>query len=64
MGLSGVSILKRVFVFVVIPKIATANPVPDFQLIDVNATSPRSGAVVSPRDYRHQVTAYYFGAAT
>lgn len=38
--------------------------VPDFALSDENDTSPRSGQLVSPRDYRHQVTAWYFGAAT
>lgn len=38
--------------------------VPDFALEDENPTSPRRGEVVSPRDYRHQVTAWYFGAAT
>lgn len=38
--------------------------VPDFNLSDVNASSPRFGATVSPRDYRHQVSAYYFGSAT
>jgi hypothetical protein len=40
-----------------------AQPVPDFRLPDVNPTSPRFGAAVSPRDYRLQVSGYYFGAA-
>lgn len=38
-------------------------PVPDFLLEDKNESSPRFGKMVSPRDYRHQVTAYYFGQA-
>jgi len=38
-------------------------PVPDFQLRDVNPHSPRASATVSPRDYRLQISAYYFGAA-
>lgn len=38
-----------------------AEPVADFALADTNTTSPRYGQLVSPRDYRHQVTAYYFG---
>jgi len=41
-----------------------ADPVPDFMLEDQNPSSPRFGDQVSPRDYRHQVSAYYFGSAT
>ena len=37
--------------------------VPDFLLRDVNRSSVRQGAEVSPRDYRLQVSAYYFGSA-
>jgi hypothetical protein len=37
---------------------------PDFALLDVNPGSPRSGQVVSPRDYLGQVSAWYFGHAT
>lgn len=37
--------------------------VADFKLEDVNTTSPRYQQDVSPRDYRHQVSAYYFGSA-
>ena len=40
-----------------------AEPVPDFQLRDLNPHSARSGQTVSPRDYRLQISAYYFGAA-
>jgi hypothetical protein len=40
------------------------DPVPDFSLLDVNDTSPRSGETVSPRDYAGQVSAWYFGHAT
>jgi len=59
-----VQILPLVFALALFPAISPADPVPDFELVDMNATSPRSGETVSPRDYRHQVTAYYFGAAT
>ena len=41
----------------------SAAPVPDFSLVDKNSTSPRSGSLVSPRDYRQQISAYYFGSA-
>ncbi len=36
---------------------------PDFQLQDVNSRSSRKAALVSSRDYRLQIAAYYFGAA-
>ena len=38
--------------------------VPDFSLQDINTNSDRrkaTGLYVSPRDYLHQVTAWYFG---
>ncbi len=35
----------------------------DFKLPDANPTSPRFGEEVSPRDYRHQVSLWYFGSA-
>ncbi len=38
-------------------------PVPDFKLVDVNPNSPRYGRTISPRDYRLQISAYYFGDA-
>jgi hypothetical protein len=44
-----------------------AEPVPDFQLRDLNTASPRysaAAAAVSPRDYILQVSGYYFGHAT
>ncbi len=41
-----------------------AGPVSDFGLEDVNATSPRVGQVVSPRDYLQKVSGWYFGHAT
>lgn len=47
----------------VVPVIAV-EPIADFSLPDVNPTSPRFEQMVSPRDYLHQVTAYYFGAST
>jgi len=42
---------------------ATVEPVPDFLLRDVNPNSPRNTKMVSPRDYRLQISAFYFGAA-
>ncbi len=42
----------------------SAEPVPDFNLPDVNATSPQAGTEVSPRDYQHRISVYYFGSAT
>lgn len=36
---------------------------PDFRLRDVNPNSPRNGREVSPRDYRLQISAYYFGSS-
>lgn len=38
-------------------------PMPDFRLTDVNPNSARHTQSVSPRDYRLQIAAYYFGAA-
>lgn len=40
-----------------------AEPVPDFRLPDVNPSSVRYRAEVSPRDYLLQVSGYYFGDA-
>jgi hypothetical protein len=40
-----------------------AEPKPDFLVRDVNPNSPRNGQAVSPRDYRLQISAFYFGAA-
>jgi hypothetical protein len=34
---------------------------PDFALPDVNPDSERSGQQVSPRQYRQQITVWYFG---
>lgn len=41
-----------------------AGPLSDFGLDDVNATSPRFGESVSPRDYLQKVSGWYFGHAT
>ena len=38
--------------------------VPDFLLEDVNDTSPTFGVMVSPRDERGKISAWYFGSAT
>ena len=51
------SLLALVFA----PSIAIATPQPDFTLPDVNPNSIRSGEMISPRDYRQQITVYYFG---
>jgi len=48
---------------VVFTAAASAQMLPDFSLVDVNTNSARSAAVVSPRDYLLQVSAYYFGEA-
>lgn len=42
---------------------AQGNPVADFRLRDENPNSPRYRTEVSPRDYRLQISAFYFGAA-
>jgi len=39
-------------------------PMPDFDLVDVNATSPTTGLAVSPRDYLAKVSGWYFGHST
>jgi len=39
---------------------ATAEPQPDFSIRDSNIASGRGGDLVSPRDYRQQVTVWYF----
>lgn len=38
--------------------------VPDFSLVDVNPASRTAGQAVSPRDYLHRVSAWYFGHST
>ncbi len=38
--------------------------VSDFAVLDVNADSPRSQELVSPRDYLGRVSAWYFGHST
>lgn len=37
---------------------------PDFELTDLNPTSPRFGEVVSPRDYLQKVSGWYFTHST
>jgi hypothetical protein len=41
-----------------------AEPAPDFQLEDVNATSATFGQIVSPRDYLEKTSGWYFGHST
>jgi hypothetical protein len=41
-----------------------AEPMQDFRLVDANPNSARFGQTVSPRDYRLQISAYYFGYAS
>lgn len=38
--------------------------VPDFQLADVNPNSATFDTLVSPRDYRQRLSAWYFGSST
>jgi hypothetical protein len=47
-------------------QVTTGEPLamPDFGLLDVNATSATFGQVVSPRDYLESVSGWYFGHAT
>ena len=40
------------------------NMVPNFLLLDVNATSDTYGQLVSPRHYLGQVSAWFFGHST
>ena len=42
----------------------STEPVPDFELLDVNPTSTTYDTPVSPRDYITYVSGYYFGSAT
>jgi hypothetical protein len=37
-----------------------AGGMPDFCLVDINPTSPRSGDSISPRDYLGEVSGWYF----
>jgi len=37
---------------------------PDFQILDVNTSSPTYDQIVSPRDHLGEVSAWYFGHAT
>jgi hypothetical protein len=57
-------IMRAMFLFLTVQLGFSLEPVADFRLPDVNMTSPRSGEEVSPRDYLHRVTVYYFGAST
>lgn len=47
-----------------VPDFSVGNPVPDFTLEDVNATSPTVGQTVGPANYAGMATAWYFGHAT
>jgi hypothetical protein len=57
-------VTKFLSVFLTTAISLSANPLPDFKLVDVNETSPRSGKEVSPRNYQHKISVYYFGAST
>ena len=46
------------------PPLGAGQEAPAFSVVDVNPTSPRSGEMVSPRDYLERVSAWYFGHAT
>jgi hypothetical protein len=54
-------IKRLISLFLLTVPVIADEPAPDFKLVDANKSSPRSGELVSPRDYFHQVTAYYFG---
>ncbi|MGK0190525.1 MAG: hypothetical protein ACI9R3_006353 [Verrucomicrobiales bacterium] len=41
--------------------VAQADPQPEFALPDINPESERSGQAISPRNYKQQITAWYFG---
>lgn len=43
---------------------AGPNALPDFSLLDVNASSPTSSEQVSPRDYLEKVSGWYFTHST
>ena len=40
---------------------AVGAPIASFALNDLNPGSPRTGQVLSPRDYGQWISAYYFG---
>ena len=40
------------------------DPMPEFQLVDLNPGSSRAGQTISPRDYLEQVSGWYFIHAT
>jgi hypothetical protein len=46
------------------PPTSDGEPVPEFSLPDTNPTSSRFEEMVSPRDYRGRISAWYFGYAT
>jgi hypothetical protein len=43
---------------------ASAQPMPDFALVDVNPASTRYRTQVSPRDELDRISAWYFGHST
>lgn len=45
-------------------KAKTGDPVPVFEIVDVNPNSATYNQEVSPRDYLKKVSAWYFGSAT
>lgn len=40
------------------------DPLPAFELEDINPASDRFGETISPRDYLSQVSGWYFGHST
>lgn len=44
--------------------VLSPSAMPDFELTDLNPTSPRFGEVVSPRDYLQEVSGWYFTHST
>ncbi len=47
-----------------LPLASSDEPVPDFALLDVNPTSSTYDQLVSPRDFLHRASGWYFGHAT
>jgi|GEM_PF-2156585 hypothetical protein len=52
------------FLMMAILPVFSVEPVSEFVLQDKNQTSIRFEQDVSPSDYRHLVSAYYFGQAS
>jgi hypothetical protein len=63
-SMSRTSRIARVMRFEPMEERIVFDAVPDFGLVDVNATSSTYESVVSPRDYEGQISGWYFGHST